>query len=378
MPDYLKHFFSYIVPIPESNYICKSSNSFSMATINQPLNIKSITLRNRIGMSPMCQYSSTDGFSNDWHFVHYGTRAVGGVGLIMVEATAVSPEGRISPADLGIWKDEHIADLKRITEFVHHHGAVAGIQIAHAGRKASHATPTNGGKQLSVKEGGWHTIAPSAIPFDESEIPPHEPDKQHIKNLIEQFKSAAFRAKHAGFKVLEIHAAHGYLIHEFLSPLSNQRTDEYGGSFENRIRFLIEIITAVKTVWPEELPLFVRLSATDWAEGGWDLAETVKLAGILHQNGVDLMDCSSGGNIVSAKIPVAPGYQVGFSEAIRKTGILTSAVGLITSTDQITTILSTGKADMVFLARELLRNPYFLLKTDAEINWPIQYLRAKN
>ena len=345
--------------------------------MNQPLTIKSVTFRNRIGMSPMCQYSSVDGFANDWHFVHYGTRAIGGVGLIMVEATAVSPEGRISPADLGIWKDDQIADLKRMTEFIHQHGAVAGIQIAHAGRKASHATPINGGKQISVKEGGWQTLAPSPVSFDEGEISPHELEIQEIKGLVEQFKSAAFRAKHAGFKVLEIHAAHGYLVHEFLSPLSNHRTDEYGGSFENRIRFLIELITAVKTVWPEELPLFVRLSATDWADGGWDLEETVKLAVILHQHGVDLLDCSSGGNIISAKIPVAPGYQVGFSEAIRKTGILTSAVGLITSNDQITTILSTGKADMVFLARELLRNPYFVLKTDTEISWPVQYLRGK-
>ena len=349
-----------------------------MAIMNLPLTIKSITFRNRIGMSPMCQYSSTDGFANDWHFVHYGTRAIGGVGLIMFEATAVSPVGRISPADLGIWNDNHIAELKRITEFIHQHGSVPGIQIAHAGRKASHATPSNGGKQLSVKEGGWQTLAPTSIAFDENEIPPYELEKQDIKMLVEQFKSAAFRAKHAGFKVLEIHAAHGYLIHEFLSPLTNKRADEYGGSFENRIRFLIEVITAVKTVWSEEFPLFVRLSATDWVEGGWDLEDTVKLASILQQNGVDLIDCSSEGNIISAKIPVAPGYQVGFSEAIRKTGILTSAVGLITSSDQITTILGTGKADMVFLARELLRNPYFVLKTYPEISWPIQYLRAKS
>jgi 2,4-dienoyl-CoA reductase-like NADH-dependent reductase (Old Yellow Enzyme family) len=343
---------------------------------NQPLNIKSVTIKNRIGMSPMCQYSSTDGFANDWHFVHYGSRAVGGVGLIMFEATAVVPEGRISPADLGLWKDEHIAELKKITEFIHNQGAVAGIQLAHAGRKASHYTPNQGGKQMSVKEGGWLTVAPSAISFDKDENLPVELTIQAIKTIVEEFKTAAFRAKHAGFKVLEIHAAHGYLIHEFLSPLTNLRSDEYGGSFENRIRMLLEIISAVKTVWPDDLPLFVRLSATDWAEGGWNLEETVKLAGILKTQGVDLIDCSSGGNIIDARIPVAPGYQVQFAEAVRETGILTSAVGMINSVEQVETILKEEKADMVFLARELLRNPYFALKTKEAI-WPVQYLRGK-
>ena len=348
-----------------------------MVELTDSLTIKSITFRNRIGMSPMCQYSSTDGFANDWHYVHYGTRAIGGVGLIVVEATAVSPEGRITPSDLGLWNDDHIAELKRITEFIHQNDSIAGIQIAHAGRKASHNTPDKGGKQLSGKEGGWLTVGPSAIPFDESENPPVELDKLGIKAVVDEFKTAAFRAKHAGFKVLEIHAAHGYLIHEFLSPLSNHRTDEYGGSFENRIRLLLEILSAVKIVWPEELPLFVRLSATDWAQGGWDLNETVQLAEILHQHQVDLIDCSSGGNIVNAKIPVAPEYQVAFSEAVRKTGIMTAAVGLITSAEQVNSILNAGKADMVFLARELLRNPYFVLRADTEVSWPLQYERGK-
>jgi len=348
-----------------------------MVELTDSLIIKSITFRNRIGMSPMCQYSSTDGFANDWHYVHYGTRAIGGVGLIVVEATAVSPEGRITPSDLGLWNDDHIAELKRITEFIHQNDSIAGIQIAHAGRKASHNTPDKGGKQLSGKEGGWLTVGPSAIPFDESENPPVELDKLGIKAVVDEFKTAAFRAKHAGFKVLEIHAAHGYLIHEFLSPLSNHRTDEYGGSFENRIRLLLEILSAVKIVWPEELPLFVRLSATDWAQGGWDLNETVQLAEILHQHQVDLIDCSSGGNIVNAKIPVAPEYQVAFSEAVRKTGIMTAAVGLITSVEQVNSILNAGKADMVFLARELLRNPYFVLRADTEVSWPLQYERGK-
>jgi 2,4-dienoyl-CoA reductase-like NADH-dependent reductase (Old Yellow Enzyme family) len=347
-----------------------------MPTLNQSLSIKSITLKNRIGMSPMCQYSATDGFANDWHFDHYGTRAIGGVGLIIVEATAVTPEGRITFGDLGIWKDEQIAELKRITEFVHKHGAVAGIQIAHAGRKASHRIPSEGGKQILVKEGGWMTVAPSAIPFDPDEQAPLELTIQAIQTIIEEFKTAAFRAKYAGFKVLEIHAAHGYLLHEFLSPLSNQRTDEYGGSFENRIRLISEIVAAVKTVWPDDLPLFVRLSATDWAENGWNLEETVKLAVILQNAGVDLIDCSSGGNIIDQKIQLGSGYQVHFAEAVRKIGILTSAVGLITSEEQINSILQDEKADMVLLARELLRNPYFVLKTEGS-EWPEQYLRAK-
>ena len=352
-----------------------------MAKIHDPLTIKDVTIKNRIGMSPMCQYSAVNGFANNWHFVHYGTRAVGGTGLIMLEATSVSPEGRISPLDLGLWNDTQIVGLQKIATFVHHHGAIAGIQIAHAGRKASHDVPSNGGKQLSVHEGGWPTVAPSAIPFGPAEIAPDELDISEIRTNIGQFKATALRAKQAGFKVLEIHAAHGYLIHQFYSPLSNNRKDEYGGSFENRIRLLLEITAAVQTVWPAEYPLFVRLSATEWAEGGWELNDSVELSRRLKKLGVDLIDCSSGGNISSAVIPVEPGYQVRFSEEIKKTGILTSAVGMITTTEQITDILENEKADMVFLARELLRNPYFTLlsahNSGVEVTWPKQYTRAK-
>ena len=329
----------------------------------------------------MCQYSATDGLVNDWHIVHYGTRAAGGVGLLMLEATAVAPEGRITPFDLGLWDDTQVAGLERIIRFAHEHGATTAIQIAHAGRKASHDSPTSGGKQLSIAEGGWQTVAPSAIPFDSTEMPPHEMNEAEIERIAHQFTATALRAKQAGFDVLEIHAAHGYLIHQFLSPLSNKRTDEYGGSFENRIRLLLKIVTSIKTVWPQELPLFVRLSATDWTEGGWSLEETVKLSEILHQQGVDLIDCSSGGNVSTAKIPLSPGYQVHFSEEIKKTGVVTAAVGLITSVEQMNSILAEGKADMIFLGRELLRNPYFpivsTLRTDEEIEWPIQYLRGK-
>jgi 2,4-dienoyl-CoA reductase-like NADH-dependent reductase (Old Yellow Enzyme family) len=352
-----------------------------MAKINEPLTIKGVTIKNRIGMSPMCQYSSVNGFANDWHFVHYGSRAVGGTGLIMVEATSVVPEGRITATDLGLWSDSQIVGLQKITNFIHQHGAVAGIQIAHAGRKASHDVPSNGGKQLPVIDGGWHTVAPSAVPFESTDVTPDELDKSEINTIIGQFKATALRAKQAGFKILEIHAAHGYLIHQFYSPLSNKRTDEYGGSFENRIRLLLEIIEAVQSVWPADFPLFVRLSASDWTKGGWDLADTVELCRILHEKGVDLVDCSSGGNIINAKIPVAPGYQIQFSEEVRKTGILTSAVGIITTIEQIADILETEKADLVFLGRELLRNPYFplltALKTGDDVVWPKQYTRAK-
>ena len=329
----------------------------------------------------MCQYSATNGLVNDWHIVHYGTRAVGGVGLLMLEATAVAPEGRITRFDLGLWDDNQIAGLEKITRFAHEQGATTAIQIAHAGRKASHDSPSNGGKQLSIAEGGWQTVAPSAIPFDSTEIPPHELNETEIEHIAHQFTATALRAKQAGLDVLEIHAAHGYLIHQFLSPLSNKRTDEYGGSFENRIRLLLKIVTAVKTVWPQELPLFVRLSATDWTEGGWSLEETVKLSEILHRQGVDLIDCSSGGNVSTAKIPLSPGYQVHFSEEIKKMGVLTAAVGLITNVEQMNSILADKKADMIFLGRELLRNPYFpivsTLRSDGEIEWPIQYLRGK-
>lgn len=353
-----------------------------MSYLFSPLTIKDITFRNRIVISPMCQYSAEDGFANDWHLVHLGSRAVGGASLIIQEATAVSPEGRISPGDLGIWKDEHIEKLKQITAFISRQGAVPGIQVAHAGRKASCRLPWEGGKQIKKPEGGWQTVAPSAIAYRDDEDVPKELNKEEIRKVVADFKAAANRAKQAGYKVIEIHAAHGYLINEFVSPLSNHRTDEYGGSLENRTRFLVEIITAVKEVWPDNWPLFVRISSTDWAEGGWNENDSVKIATILKSKGVDLIDCSSGGLVTYQKIPLSPGYQVPFAEKIKKeTGILTGAVGLITEAKQAEEILVNGKADLILLARQALRNPYFPLSAaeelDNQIEWPVQYLRAK-
>ena len=352
-----------------------------MSKLFSPLNIKNVTLKNRIVMSPMCQYTSIDGFSNDWHFVHLGTRAIGGTGLLIAEATAVSPEGRITAGDLGLWKNEHINGLSRIVDFIHHHGSVAGIQLAHAGRKASCTVPREGGKQLGIKHGGWQTVGPSGIPFSESDNPPEALTKEGIAKVVADFRAAAGRADVAGFKVVEIHGAHGYLIHEFLSPFSNNRTDEYGGSFENRTRLLREVVEAVKSVWPAENALFVRISATEWVEGGWSLEESVRLAHVLKDMGVDLIDCSSGGNVPNVKIPLTPGYQVPLSVAIRKTGILTGAVGLITTAQQAESILMEEKADLVLFARELLRNPYLALSAakemGEEVSWPVQYLRAK-
>lgn len=352
-----------------------------MAKLFTPIEIKNITLRNRIVMSPMCQYSATDGYANDWHLVHLGSRAVGGAGLIIAEATAVSPEGRITPGDLGLWSDDHITGLSRIVRFVHSQGAAAAIQIAHAGRKASCAVPWEGGKQLDEEHGGWQTVAPSDIPFLEGERKPEQLGSEGIRKVVSDFAAAASRARAAGFKVIEIHSAHGYLLHEFLSPLSNRRTDNYGGSFENRTRLLREVIEAVRSEWPEENPLFVRISATDWTEGGWTPGDSVRLAVTLKDLGVDLIDCSSGGNVPNAHIPVSPGYQVPFSEAIRKKGIMTGAVGFITKADQAESILQDGKADLVIIARELLRNPYFPLNAARELvhetEWPVQYLRAK-
>lgn len=347
-----------------------------------PLQIKSILLKNRIVISPMCQYSSIDGFANDWHLVHLGSRAVGGAALIMQEATAITAEGRITPDDMGLWKDEQIEPLLRITRFIHTHGGVAGIQLAHAGRKASNTSPWKGGKSLSVKEGGWMCKAPSPHPFRDTDPVPDSLSRQGIAELVGHFRLAARRALDAGFRVLEIHAAHGYLLHEFLSPLSNQRTDAYGGSFENRTRLLIETVAAIRTVWPENLPLFVRISATDWAEGGWNADESVRLASILNQAGVDLIDVSSGGLVPHVMIPVAPGYQTPFAERIRKeTGMLTGAVGLITKPSQAEEIISSGKADLVLIARESLRNPNFPLTAAKELQtdtpWPQQYERAK-
>lgn len=354
-----------------------------MSALFSPLFIRSIQLKNRIVVSPMCQYSSEDGFSSDWHLVHLGSRAVGGAGLIFTEATAISPEGRISPDDLGIWQDEHIDGLKRITQFIRQHGAVAGIQLAHAGRKASHRRPWEGGNMISpTGERGWQTVAPSAIPFQESEHAPLALTAEGIEKVLTDFQVAAQRALTAGFQVAEIHAAHGYLLHQFLSPLSNHRTDDYGGSFDNRIRLLLDVIARVQTIWPAELPLFVRISATDWTEGGWTIDDSVQLAGILKTKGVDVVDCSTGGNVATAKIPVKPGYQVPFAERIKQeTGIMTAAVGLITSPKQADTILATGQADLVLMAREFLRDPYFPLHAahamDNAISWPIQYERAR-
>lgn len=353
-----------------------------MSLLFSPYTLRSLTLRNRIVVSPMCQYSGEDGFANDWHLVHLGTRATGGAALVIQEATAVTPEGRISPQDLGIWKDEHIEKLKAITTFIHSQGAVAGIQLAHAGRKASTARPWEGGKQLAAAAGGWTSVAPSAIPFYEDDLAPEALSEPAIEELIQAFADAATRALKAGYKLVEIHAAHGYLIHQFLSPLSNHRTDQWGGSFENRTRFLLRIVDAVKKVWPDELPLFVRISATDWVEGGWDVESSVKLSALLKEKEVDLIDCSSGGLASNAVIAAGPGYQVGFAETIRKeAGIATGAVGIIVTAAQAEAILQEGQADLIFMARELLRNPYFPLdaaqQLGDEIEWPAQYVRAK-
>jgi 2,4-dienoyl-CoA reductase-like NADH-dependent reductase (Old Yellow Enzyme family) len=353
-----------------------------MVNLFSPLIIGSITLKNRIAVSPMCQYSSEDGFANDWHLVHLGSRAIGGAGLVMTEATAISAEGRISPADLGIWKDEHIPFLQRITQFIIQNNSVPGIQLAHAGRKASHSEPWNGGHSLNASNGGWTTMAPSPIPFSSQDQAPTALTEEGIKKIITAFGEATERALAAGFKIIEIHAAHGYLLHEFLSPLSNHRVDSYGGSFENRCRLLSEVVDAVKSVWPEEFPLFVRISASEWSEGGWTVEDSIFLARLLKDKRIDLIDCSTGGNVAGATIPLQPGFQVPFAEQIRKqTGILTGAVGLITKSDQAETILSEGKADLIFLARELLRDPYFPLRAAHELNgdiqWPKQYERAR-
>jgi 2,4-dienoyl-CoA reductase-like NADH-dependent reductase (Old Yellow Enzyme family) len=353
-----------------------------MSKLFSPIKIREIEFKNRIVVSPMCMYSSMDGFANDWHLVHLGSRAVGGAALVMAEATAVSPEGRISIADLGIWKDEHIEYLRKITDFILRQDSVPGIQLAHAGRKASRNEPWNGDKIIPEAQGGWQVVAPSGIPFSPEYAIPEEITQEEIKKVVGDFSRAAERALRAGFRVIEIHGAHGYLIDEFLSPVANKRTDMYGGTFENRIRILLEIIAAVRSVWPPDYPLFVRISATDWVEGGWTLEDSVALAGKIKSMGVDLIDCSSGGITPGIKIPVSPGYQVPFSEQIRSnTGILTGAVGMILTAEQAERIIADGQADMVILARELLRDPYFPLhaafELDEDIPWPNQYLRAK-
>ncbi|MDQ6845693.1 MAG: NADH:flavin oxidoreductase/NADH oxidase [Bacteroidota bacterium] len=353
-----------------------------MPALFEPIQIRGIQLKNRITVSPMCEYSSTDGFANDWHLVHLGSRAVGGAGLIFTEATAVSPEGRITHDDLGLWKEEHIDFLKRITAFIQQQGAVPGIQLAHAGRKAGHFSPWKGGKALAENEGAWETLAPSAIAYKEGEPSPKAMSKYDIQKVINDFASATERAVKAGFKVFEIHAAHGYLINEFLSPLSNHRTDEYGGTFEDRIKLLLEIINVMRKVLPDEMPLFVRISATDWVDGGWTDDDSVALAKVLKTKGVDLIDCSSGGNSYEQKIPVRPLYQVPFSEKIKKeAGMLTAAVGLITTAGEAEVILKNNQADLIVMARQFLRDPYFPLHAAKELGvdvpWPVQYERAK-
>lgn len=347
-----------------------------------PLELRGITLKNRIVVSPMCQYSSIDGIANDWHFIHLGSRAVGGAALIMTEATAVTPEGRISPEDLGIWSDQHSEPLIKIVKFIESQGAIAGMQLAHSGRKGSTKKPWQGSGKVEINAGGWQPVAPSAIAFADNYFTPHELSINEIKQIINAFGEAAKRALTAGFKVLEIHAAHGYLLHEFLSPLSNHRTDNYGGEFDNRIRFLLEVVTTVRNILPLEFPLFVRISATDWAENGWTINDSVKLAQQLKDIGVDLIDASSGGNISAVQIPVGPGYQTPFAEKIRQeVNIFTGAVGMITTPSQADHIIRTGQADVVIMAREMLRNPYWPLQAAEElgheINWPSQYLRAR-
>lgn len=351
------------------------------AKLFSPISIKGITLKNRIIVSPMCQYSATDGFAGDWHLVHLGSRAVGGAALIMTEATAVSPEGRISLRDLGIWKDAHIDKLQQVTSFIKQQGAVCGIQLAHAGRKASTEIPWEGNGKVDPENGGWQVVAPSALAYSDSYPQPLALDIAGIRKVIEDFGHAALRAVQAGFQIIEIHAAHGYLLHQFLSPLSNIRKDEYGGSFENRIRLLLQIIEHIRSVVPDGMPLFVRISATDWVDGGWNPEESVRLSKILKSKGVDLMDISSGGLSRLQKIPAGPAYQTPFAAEIkRQTGILTSAVGLITDATQAESILMTEQADLIMMARELLRDPYFSLRAAHELKdtvaWPRQYERA--
>lgn len=350
----------------------------------EPFTLRTVTLRNRIGISPMCQYSAQDELADDWHLVHLGSRAVGGAGMVMVEATAVTPEGRISPGDLGLWTDGQIEPLRRIARFLDSQGSVPAIQIAHGGRKASAAAPWLGGYSLTPEEGGWQPVlAPSAIPFDEGWPTPQAVDEAGIRRLRQAFVDAARRAWLAEYQILEIHAAHGYLLHEFLSPLSNQRTDAYGGSFENRTRLLKEIVSEIRaTAWPEHLPLFVRISATDWVDGGWDVEQSTKLTLELKALGVDLLDVSSGGLVPHAKIPVQAGYQVPFAEEIRqKAGLCTAAVGMITEPTQAEEVLTRQQADLVLIARESLREPYWPLKAahqlGVDLPWPVQYERAK-
>lgn len=352
-----------------------------MAHLFEPLKIRDVVLSNRIGIPPMCQYSAHDGMATEWHFVHYGCRAVGGAALMIIEATAVVPEGRISPGDLGIWNDEQIEPLARIERFARQQGCVAAVQLAHAGRKASVGLGWEAQRALDQRDGGWEVVAPSPLPFGEGYAVPRELDEAGIGRVLAKFGAGARRAREAGFQAVEIHGAHGYLLHQFLSPLSNQRTDAYGGSFENRTRLLREVVTAVRAEWPERLPLLVRISATDWMDGGWNADETVELSRKLKALGVDLVDVSSAGLVPNAKIPAGPGFQTEFAARVRReAGIATAAVGLITSPTQADHIVRTGQADMVLLGREILRNPYWPLGAAQALGhaapWPQQYLRA--
>ena len=352
-----------------------------MPDLFTPLTLRKLTLDHRIVVSPMCQYSSVNGLATDWHLVHLGSRAVGGAALVFTEAAAVSAEGRISPQDLGIWSDEHIPGLRRITDVLHLQGSAAGIQLAHAGRKASTRTPWLGEGMVTPPEGGWEPVAPTAEPFADGYPVPRALTVPEINGVVRDFEISARRALDAGFDVIEIHAAHGYLLHEFLSPLVNTRQDDYGGSFDNRVRLTIDVADAVRRAWPEPLPVFVRVSATDWVDGGWDLDHSVELARRLRAVGIDLIDCSSGGAVRNVRIPVAPGYQVPFAERIRReAGIATGAVGMITSAQQAEEVISSERADIVLLARQMLRDPYFAAHAAQELDvsfpWPVQYLRA--
>ncbi|HET7322101.1 MAG TPA: NADH:flavin oxidoreductase/NADH oxidase [Longimicrobiaceae bacterium] len=352
-----------------------------MTHLFEPLRLRKLEIRNRVFVSPMCQYSAEDGMPNDWHLVHLGSRAVGGAGLVIAEATAVSPEGRISPEDTGIWNDAQADFWGRIARFVRSQGAAAGVQLAHAGRKASTYAPWRGHGTVPEESGGWPTVGPSALAFG-SYAEPRAMDEGDIDRVVEDFAAAARRARDASFEAVEIHMAHGYLLHQFLSPLSNRREDEYGGSLEHRARLPLRVARAVRAEWPDSLPVLVRISATDWVEGGWDVEQSVKLAKWLREAGVDLIDCSSGGLVPGAKIPVEPGYQAPFARAVREGAqVATGAVGLITEPQQAEEIVTSGGADAVLLARALLRDPYWPIRAaralGAEPDWPAQYLRAR-
>lgn len=338
----------------------------SMPHLFEPLTLRNVTLRNRIGISPMCTYSCFDGFANEWHVAHLGARAIGGAGLVMAEATSIAPDGRISPQDLGLWKDEHIAPLQPVTKLIREFGAVPAIQLAHAGNKAGTRRPWDGTGQYGLDEGGWETVGPSPIAFSERLRAPRALDLEGIAGIVDAFRQAARRSLEAGFLVAEIHAAHGYLLHQFLSPLSNHRDDAYGGSFENRTRLVREVAIAIREVWPAELPLFIRVSATDWVPGGWDIEQTVRLARDLVPLGVDLVDCSSGGATPNAEIPVAPGYQIPLAQAVHEAGVPSAAVGLITEPAMAEAIVAECRADMVLIGRVSLREPH----------WPIQAAHA--